>query len=43
MIENYIYILVDEVSNHVLSRGLGLAYLQRSMKKKPQNLLILSC
>ena len=43
MIENYIYILVDEVSNHVLSRGLGLAYLQRSMKKKPQNLLVLSC
>lgn len=42
MFENYIYVLVDSVSNHVLSRGIQFNHFQKAMNRKPQNLLLLS-
>lgn len=42
MFENYIYALVDSVSNHVLSRGIQFNHFQTAMNRKPQNLLLLN-
>lgn len=40
MFENYIYVLIDPTSNHVLSRGIQYNHFQEAMNRKPQNIML---
>ena len=39
---NYLYVLLDPTSNHVTTRGVGLKFLTKAMKKLPRNIVLLS-
>lgn len=42
MLDNYLYVFVDRVSHHTITRGVGLRYFSQAIKKMPQNILLLA-
>ena len=41
MATEYIYVHLDSVTNHVLSKGMDINHFQQSLRKIPKNILLL--